>query len=417
MASPITQAIRQICEEKGLSYEKVLSMLELALAAAYRKDFGKKDQNIKVEFDPESGAMRIFDVKKVVPDEWKELAEKEALEKKTAEKEIAQEGEVSKEEKPKYYPKTMITLSEARKIKKDAQIDEEIRQELQIPHEFGRVAAQTAKQVIIQKLREAERESIYEEYKAQEGQIVSGVIGRREGKNILVDLGRANALFPAEEQIAGEFYRPGAKFKFYLSSVTLGSKGPEIIVSRAHPEMLRKIFYMEIPEIRNGVVEIKKIVREAGSRAKVAVISHLPNVDPIGACIGQRGSRIQTVISQVGGEKIDVIKWDENPEVFIANALLPAKVSEVKLNQEEKVAYVKLAAPDQLALAMGRDGQNLRLASEITGWNIKIEGYEKEIGKIEIPEETEEKLEESQEVAKNEANEDEEKTKATTQEN
>lgn len=385
MASPIAQAMRQVCEEKGLSFESVLATVESALAAAYRKDFGEKNQNIKIEFDPESGSMRAFDVKAVVEDMELEESEEhgEAGEPvrpaKETEAVIAPpaggEGAPVAEEEPKFNPKTMIMLSEAQKTKTDAAIGEEIRFELEIPHSFGRMAAQTAKQVVIQKLREAERQGIYDEYKSREGQIIVGTVGRKEVRFIFVDLGKINAILPISEQIATEQYRAGARIKVYVTAVNVTARGPEIVVSRAHPEMLRQIFMLEIPEIQSGAVEVKSIAREAGSRAKVAVLSHAENVDPIGACIGQRGVRIQTVITELGGEKIDVIKWEDDPVKFIASALSPAKVQEIRLEEAEKTAYVKVS-PDQLSLAIGRGGQNVRLASQLTGWRITIAGQE-----------------------------------------
>lgn len=377
MSSPISQAIRQVCEEKGLSFEAVLETLEAALAAAYRKDFGQKNQNIKIKFDPESGSIRAFDVKTVVEDMALEEEEAtEAVKESKVPEEIREKGEDKEseeaEEKPKFNPKTMIMISEARKVKPDAQTGEEIRFEIEVPHAFGRVAAQTAKQVIIQRLREAERQVIYEEFKSQEGEVINGVVGRREGNLVFIDLGRTTALMPGEQQNPREIYKPGTRLKFYIASVGTSAKGPEIIVSRAHPEMLKKIFTLEIPEIQSGMVEIKNVAREPGNRSKVAVFSRAENIDPIGACIGQRGSRIQMIINEIGGEKIDVIKWEEDPVKFIGNALSPAKILEVNLNEEDRMASVKVG-PDQLSLAIGRAGQNVYLASLLTGWKIVIE--------------------------------------------
>lgn len=381
MPSPIIQAIKQVCEEKGLSYESVLATLEAALAAAYRKDFGQKNQNIKVEFDPESGSMRAFDIKTVVRDFTEE--ELEAL--KTKEEEPVQPRQPIEEpkgeeapaelEQERFNPKTMMMISEAQKLKPDAVLGEELRIELQVPGAFGRMAAQTAKQVITQRLREAERQTIFDEFKSKEGQILLGVIGRTEGRLIFVELGRATAILPPGEQIEHESYRPGARMKFYLVSVNLAARGPELVVSRTHPEMLRQVLIAEIPEIQSGAVEIKSIAREAGARSKVAVYSNVPNIDPIGACIGQKGSRIQTIISEIGGEKIDVIKWEEDQARFITSAMSPAKALDIQLHEAEKQASVKVA-PDQLSLAIGRGGQNVRLASILTGWKISIAGQE-----------------------------------------
>ena len=394
MPSPIVQAIKQICEEKGLAYEAVLSTVEAALAAAYRKDFGKKNQNVKVEFDPETGVMRAFDIKTVVRDFTEEEleAQKEAV--KVADEsravyvaEVTKVSEVAKEssdasgssdlpvtpEVERFNPKTMLMISEARQIKPNAEIGEELKIELEIPHAFGRMAAQTAKQVITQKLREAERQTIFEEWKGKEGTIAVGLIGRREGRLQFVDFGRTSALLLPQEQLENESYRTGERLKFYVKSVAMGSKGPEIIVSRAHPEMVRALFRLEIPEAQSGVVEIKEGAREPGARTKVAVISNDPNIDPIGSCIGQRGGRIQTIIAEIGGEKIDVIEWSNDPEKFIINALSPAKVAKVELNADEKSAKVSVPA-EELSLAIGRAGQNVRLASKLTGWKINILG-------------------------------------------
>lgn len=401
MSSPIVQAIRQVCEEKGLTYESVMVTIEAAMAAAFRKDFGEKNQNVKVEFDPESGSMRVFDVKTVVedisPEELEKLWEEPAqnfstkniiVEKIKDQKNLGglentarldlpvTDGNLGGEpEKPRFNPKTMLMISEARKTNPEAALGEELHFELEVPHAFGRMAAQTAKQVITQKLREAERQIIFDEFKGREGEVLTGTIGRREGPLVLIDLGRATAIMPPGEQVDNEIYKPGARLKIYLIAVNLTTKGPELVVSRRHPEMVKKIFSLEIPEIQNGTVEIKNVAREAGSRTKIAVFSSVANIDPIGACIGQRGSRIQTIIGELGGEKIDVIKWEEDQGRFISNALSPAKVLSIDLNESEKTANVKVD-PTQLSLAIGRGGQNVRLASALTGWRIRIEGAE-----------------------------------------
>ena len=406
MPSPIIQAIKQVCEEKGLSYESVLATLEAALAAAYRKDFGQKNQNIKVEFDPESGSMRVFDIKTVVRDfteEELEAIKTEVIEVAKPQKsdieltEIKPEGEAPEVER--FNPKTMMMISEAQKLKPDVVLGEELRVELSVPGAFGRMAAQTAKQVITQRLREAERQTIFDEFKSKEGQVLMGVVGRTEGRLIFVELGRATAILPPSEQIEYENYRPGLRMKFYLVSVNLAARGPELVVSRTHPEMLRQVLKAEIPEIQSGAVEIKSIAREAGARSKVAVHSNVPNVDPIGACIGQKGSRIQTIISEIGGEKIDVIKWEEDQARFITSAMSPAKALDIQLHEVEKQASVKVA-PDQLSLAIGRGGQNVRLASILTGWKISIAGQEDVAAVAEVVVEAEqapvvEKIEES----------------------
>ncbi|MEA3272569.1 MAG: transcription termination factor NusA [Patescibacteria group bacterium] len=400
MSSPIEQAIKQICEEKGLAYEAVLETIESALASAYRKDFGEKNQNLKVEFNPETAGLRVFDVKTVVEDKLfeeyekeleerakaREEAEAQAVEGKVEEpkvedpkpteekkdKEKAEETDEKEEEKPRFSPKLHIPLSEAKKLKKTAKIDDVITTELEIPSEFGRMAAQTAKQVITQRLREAERNNVYNEFKEKEQELINGIVQRREGRVILIDLGRITGVIPPDGQIQSEKYNSGDRFKVYVSSVEMGTKGPEITVSRSHPEMVRELFVAEIPEIAEGTVEIHSISREAGSRSKVAVSSKEENVDPVGSCIGQRGTRIQTIIHELGGEKIDIVEYDEDSEKFIINALSPAKIQKIKLSEKEKTA-IAYVATDQLSLAIGKGGQNVRLAARLTGWKITVE--------------------------------------------
>lgn len=373
--SELSTAIKQICEEKGLDEKSVIATIESALAAAYRKDFGEKNQNIKVEFDPETGGAKIFDVKTVVEDlpleeiAGAEDAEEGGLEKKPTE--VLSFEPAAEEEKKKFNPRTDIQLSGAKVIKKTAKIGDEIKTKLEIPNAYGRMAAQTAKQVIVQRLREAEREMIFEEFKGKEKEVVSGVIQRREGRIVLIDLGKAAGYLPAEEQIFGEEYKPGERIKVYIKEVKFGSRGPEIILSRTSEEILRKVFYLEIPEISNGLIEMKAVARESGSRSKVAVWTNSENVDPIGSCVGQRGARIQTIIGELGGEKIDIIEYNENINKFVANALSPAKILSVEIKAEERKAVVKVL-PDQLSLAIGKNGQNARLAARLTGWRIDI---------------------------------------------
>ncbi len=373
MASPIVQAIQQICDEKNIPYEVVMETIEAALAAAYRKDFGNKNQNLKVEFDPETMKIRVFDEKLVVEDQElpseEELAAMEAAQAAGAvqEPELDENGEPVK----RFNPKLEIMLTPAREIKPDAELGETLRMELEVPGAFGRMAAQTAKQVIIQKLREAERENVFGEFKGREGEIMNAIVSRKEGRLVLVDLGRIMATMPPEEQITGENYVPGARVKVYVSSVTMTTRGPMIIVSRAHPDIVRRLFATEIPEVASGAVTIHAVAREAGSRSKVAVASLDSNIDPIGSCIGQRGARIQTIISELGGEKVDVILYDNDPAVFIAKALAPAKVKSVELDEANRVASVRADA-DQLSLAIGKGGQNVRLASRLSGWKINV---------------------------------------------
>lgn len=347
--------------------------IELALAAAYRKDFGNKMQNIITEFNVQTGDVKVFDFKTVVED----LPEEE-LEKIAGEKEIevvrdekafvAIEGE---EEVKRFNPKTEIQLKDAKVINKKYKIGDEIITPLEVPGEFGRMAAQTAKQVIIQKIREVERQNVFDEFKGLERQVVNGTIQRREGKNVLVDLGTTTALMPSEEQVPSERYNVGNRMKFYLKAVDQTTRGPQIIVSRASIEVVKKIFELEIPEIANNLIEMKAIAREAGYRSKVAIMTNDENIDPIGSCVGQRGGRIQTIISELNGEKVDIILFDENPVKFITNALSPAKVMSVELKPEAKSALVTVKE-DQLSLAIGRGGQNVRLASKLTDWRIDI---------------------------------------------
>ncbi len=375
--SEIEKAIRQICEEKNIPYESVIGTIEAALAAAYRKDFGEKNQNIKVEFIAETGGSRVYDEKTVVDDETygvvvKKLEEREVLraEGKLERKELTPE-EKEKEKELSLYPKLHIALRDAKKIKKDADLGEILRIELEVPTEYGRMAAQTAKQVIIQRLRETEREMVFNEFKDQEGKIVIATVERRDGRMVLLDVGKATAVMLPDDQIHTEIYRTGARFKVFVKSVGLTSKGPEILVSRTHADIVAKLFESEIPEISSGVVVIKGIAREAGSRSKVAVHTTDENIDPIGSCIGQRGARIQTIINELGGEKIDIVLYDEDTAKFIGNALSPAKVLGIEVNKENKSVIVNVA-PEQFSLAIGRSGQNVRLAAKLTGWNIKV---------------------------------------------
>lgn len=360
MSSPILIAIKQICDEKNIPIEKVIEAIEMALAAAFRKDFGKTGQNIKANFDVNTGNIKIFDVKTVV--ESCEFEEAEELETEKMEEEL---------KKKKFNPRTDIILEEAKKIKKDAKIGDEIKTELEISHDFGRIAAQTAKQVIIQNLREMERDSLYEEYKEKEGRVINGIIQRFEGRNIIVDLGHAVGLLFPEEQNPFERYNAGQRIKVFILNVEKGAKGPKIVLSRTHKELIKQLFILEVPEISTDTVEIKAIAREAGARSKVAVFANEKNIDPVGSCIGQRGTRIQTIISELGGEKIDVIEYSEDIAKFISNALSPAKIIEIKIDKKNKMATA-VAKEDQLSLAIGKAGQNVRLAAKLTGWKIDI---------------------------------------------
>ena len=375
MSSEIVKAIQALCEEKNLSFEVVMETIEAALAAAYRKDFGNKQQNIKVKFDPETAGVEMWDVKTVVEDIEEEVLEK-AQEELFARREKAREEnrELTEEEiadLPHFNPKLEIMIKDAKEHDKKAKLGDVLEISLEIPHEFGRMAAQTAKQVIIQKIREAERNMVFGDFKDQEGKIIIGTIQRVESRKVLVDLGKVTGLLLSDDQVRNEHYRPGARMKFFVVSVNMGVRGPEIILSRTHENLVREIFAQEIPEIAEGSVEIKGVARDAGYRSKIAVSTDDNSIDPIGSCIGQRGGRINTIIEELNGEKIDVIKYNADPTVYITNAMAPAKINSVILNEEEKTAQV-LVNNDQFSLAIGRSGQNVRLASRLTGWIITV---------------------------------------------
>lgn len=409
----LTATIKQICDEKNISLESVIETIEAALAAAYRKDFGSKLQNIKVEFNLETGDSRVFDVKTVVEDVPEDQLDEDgnpiiADEVDTSDEDDDEDG------KQRYNPKTDIQISEAQKLDGNYELGDVIKTELEIPADYGRMAAQTAKQVIIQKLREAERQVQFEDFKDREGEMIAGVVQRKEGNRVLVDLGNVTGLLPIEEQVRGERYYIGDRIRVLVLAVEQTTKGPSIIVSRAHPDVLRNLFEMEIPEIASGVVEIKAIAREPGSRSKVAVYTEDESIDPIGSCVGQRGSRIQTIISELGGEKVDIIEWDADSSRFLSQAISPAKADHIEINEEKKSAIIHVS-PDQLSLAIGKAGQNVRLAVKLTGWDINIQ----EVGGnvVEVADEkseTEEgEVSEEEVVSENGSSEDE----ITTQEN
>ena len=374
-------AIAQIAEEKGISSEKVWETLEMAIAAAYKKDYGKKGQIIKAKLDSQSGEVKFWQVKLVVAksmiyseEELEKLIEKKKVEPTEAiEVGYPAKGWVGKE-KVRFNPEKHIMLEEARKIKPKIKTGEELEVPLEPKADYGRIAAQTAKQVILQKIREAERESILAEYKSKEGQIISGIVQRIEGRNIFFDIGKTLGILPREEQVPGEFYRPGQRLKVFVLKAEEGPKGPVIFLSRAYPKLVSRLFELEVPEISAGQVEIKSIAREAGSRTKIAVASKIPEIDPIGASVGQRGTRVQAVINELGGEKIDIIEYSEDPEKYIANSLSPAKVLEVRRQPKNKALVI--VPEDQFSLAIGKDGQNVRLAAKLTGWKIDIRSPE-----------------------------------------
>lgn len=378
--SDFGSAITQICEEKGISKDKVVETISAALAAAYKKDYGRKGQNIKAVFDEVTGDADFYLVKEVVDETTREFVDEETEEKeaKKPEKKAKEtpETDLTEEERmPRYNPERDLTVPEAKKIKKDAKVGDIIEIELEKKKDYGRVAAQTAKQVIIQRIREAERDAMYDEYKSREGEVISGVIQRIEGRNVYIDMGKSvGVLFPSE-QVERESYRIGQRLKVYLLRVDAGVKGPGITLSRVHPEMIRKMFELEVPEIFAGTVEIKAIAREAGERTKIAVASTEEGIDPIGSCVGQKGTRVQAIIDELGGEKLDIILWNDDTSKFISAALSPAKVLRVDINETQKEATVTVPE-DQLSLAIGKRGQNVRLAAKLTGWKIDIAGAE-----------------------------------------
>ncbi|MBU0732507.1 transcription termination factor NusA [Patescibacteria group bacterium] len=400
-ASEISAAIKQICEEKNIPYEAVIETIESALAVAYRKEYGQKGQDIRVEFNSTDASTKIFDVKTVVEDALFEEYEKEREEREKAEaegKELPEKEEPKREDKKskdrdgkgkkegeegeedekikRFNPKTDIPLAEAQKEYPDIEVDDEIKTELDQPEGYGRMAAQTAKQVIIQKLREAERETLYNAYKDKAGEIINAIVQRVEGRMVFVDLGQAVAVLPPGEQIHGENYAPGQRIKVLLLSVERTSKGPEIVASRANPDLVKELFRAEVPEINDGTIEIKAIAREAGSRTKLAVMANDDSIDPIGSCVGQKGTRVQTIISELSGEKIDIIEWADDPVKFIINALSPAKILNVELkegkNENEEQEAAARVNEDQFSLAIGKNGQNVRLASKLSGWKIDV---------------------------------------------
>jgi N utilization substance protein A len=342
----IKAAISQIAEERGIPFEKVVETFEQALASAYKKEYGKKGQQIKSKIDLETGEVKFWQVKTVVD-----------------EKDV-------KEGKIKFNPDRHILLEEAKKIKPDIKVGEELIIPLETKIDYGRIAAQTAKQVILQKLKETERELIFQEYKSKEGQIVSGIVQRVEPKAVYLNIGKTLGILPKEEQVQGEFYKPGQRLRVYILKVEQTPKGPSVILSRSHPKLVSRLFELEVPEIQGGQVEIKSIAREAGSRTKIAVISKVKEIDAIGAMVGHRGTRVGAVINELGGEKIDIVLYSEKPEEYIANALSPAKVLEVRILPKNKA--LAIVPDDQLSLAIGRDGQNVRLAAKLTNWKIDV---------------------------------------------
>ncbi|MCX6717453.1 MAG: transcription termination factor NusA [Candidatus Taylorbacteria bacterium] len=381
----INSVIEQMEQERGIPKAKMLEAIEMALATAYKKEYGKRGQIIRTKMDLSSGKMEFIQVKTVVDkdsviirEEKKEDAEAEERFKRTKRIEEEKEELNEKGEKIVYYnPEHHIFIADAKKIKKDAKVGDELIFPLEDKSDYGRIAAQTAKQVIVQKIREAEKVSVFNEYGEKEGTIVNGTVQRFERGNLFVDMGRATAILPFEEQLPGEKYQPGERIRGYLYRVEETPKGIFLRLSRSHPKFLEELFKTESPEIADGTVEIKSIAREAGSRSKIAVSSKDSHIDPVGALVGQRGVRVTTVMSELGGEKIDIIEWSADAKKFIEEALSPARILSVSTDEAEKKATVEVSS-DQQSLAIGKGGQNVRLAAKLTGWKIDIISVEGE---------------------------------------
>ncbi len=369
----IHSVLEQLEQERGIPKDKMFEAIELALATAYKKEYGKKGQIVRARFDMNTGKVEFFQVK-IVVDESKVIMDE-------AEPDQDIENTEQDEIRVRFNPEHHMLLADAKKIKRDAKIDDEIVFPLELKDNYGRIAAQTAKQVIIQKIREAEKTSVMNEYGQKEGEIVSGTVQRVERGALFIDMGRAIGVIPYEEQIPGERYKQGERIRSYLYAVEETPKGIMLKLSRSHPQFLKKLFEIEAPEIAQGSVEIKAIAREAGSRSKIAVASVDSHIDPIGSLVGQRGVRVNTVTSELGGEKIDIIEWVEDPAKFIEEALSPAKVISIELKKEDARAIVTVA-DDQQSLAIGKGGQNVRLAAKLTGWKIDIQSS----GTMSVPE-------------------------------
>ncbi|QQG42773.1 MAG: transcription termination/antitermination protein NusA [Candidatus Giovannonibacteria bacterium] len=375
-------ALDQLAQEKGISKEKIMETIDLALAAAYKRDYGKKSQIVRAKFDPATGGTEFWQVKLVVDESMikseeeiaaEEEARAEALRSgKLPERELASEemdGDVVK--KVRFNEDRHIMLADAKKTKKDAALGEELVFPLESKEDYGRIAAQTAKQVILQRVREAERDSVFDEFKEKEGEVISGIVQRVEGRLVFMDLGRTIGVLPPDEQVRGERYRIGERIKVLLLRAEKMPRGPSIYLSRSHPKLVAKLFEIEVPEIASGAVEIKNVAREAGSRTKIAVASKEEGIDPVGSCVGQKGVRVTTVIAELGGEKVDIVPWSEDKERFISSSLSPAKVLEVEIDEAHKHAKISVSE-DQLSLAIGKGGQNVRLAAKLTGYKIDI---------------------------------------------
>ncbi len=385
----INSVLDQLEEERGIPRAKMIDAVEQALATAYKKEFGKRGQIVRAKFDIQTGATEFNQVK-IVTDETTVYQNDEEIEDTDEEKKEATEtAPVLEDARVRFDPEKHIMIEDARYIKSGVKVGDEIIFPLEPKDDFGRIAAQTAKQVIIQKIREAEKESALIEFERKEGDIIVGHVQRFERGNLYVDLGRVTGVMPYDQQIPGERYRPGERIRALLLSVEETPRGIFLKLSRSHPDFLARLFMIETPELQNGTVEIRAIAREAGSRSKVAVHSTDSHIDPVGSLVGQRGVRVSTVMSELGGEKIDIIEWAESPAAFIEDALSPAQVLKVTIDTKEDStenhATVEVS-PDQQSLAIGRGGQNVRLAAKLTNWKIDIMSAGSKEEKVETPE-------------------------------
>ncbi|MDB5265017.1 MAG: nusA [Parcubacteria group bacterium] len=362
-------------EERGISKEVMVDAIEQAMATAYKKEYGKRGQVVRGKLDMNSGTVAFEQVKLVVDDTMVRFPEEGEVEAEVPHPHFPQhehEEVVAEGELPRFDAEKHMLIDDAKRIKRGIEVGEEMIFPLEPQDDFGRIAAQTAKQVVIQKIREAEKLSILDEFGHKKGEVVTGIVQRVERGSIFLDLGRATGIIPYEEQIPGERYRPGERVSAYLYAVDEGFRGVYLRLSRSHPRFLVRLFEMEVPELAAGSIEVKGIAREPGSRTKIAIASNDPHVDPVGSLVGQRGVRVSTVMAALGGERIDIIEWSEDQTAFVKESLSPATIVEVKLDEENHRATVTVTE-DQQSLAIGRGGQNVRLAAKLTGWNIDIE--------------------------------------------
>jgi len=378
-------AIAQICEEKGISRDAMVNVIASALSAAYKKETNRKGHIVRAEFDEQSGGARFYEIYRTIEKEerdWsKELPEKEfeagpqdkSRKPKIWAEEKFEEREQKEDKLPYFRPEREMLLKDARKLLPKIKVGEYLALPVKAPKDFGRIAAQTAKQVVLQKIKEIEKEIIYDEYYKKIGEVMPGTVQRIEGVQVHVDLGKTIALLPRKEQVIGERYDQGQRLKVYVLRVDFESKSSMVIVSRSHPGLVEGLFRLEVPEIFAGTVDVVKVVREPGQRAKVAVMSKDEGVDPVGSCIGQRGTRVQAVTDELRGERIDIVEYSEDPIMFLERAISPAKVKKIEIVDETNKRVKIFVDQDQQSIAIGRSGQNVRLASRLAGWEIDIE--------------------------------------------